>query len=318
MEELIIPEEEKHAILSYLCSRGQILNQIEVFDHMWSELLLQPTQRGWLRLLRINLRRLRSAVVLLGPILPPSGAHWLEFLKKTAEQLGNVREYDVAVRGCEKYAAAMANDENARAAVKVACGEDAPLELENMQMLLQQKRDVQTQLWLENAREGCIAEALKDLMQLLENEEEVARAEKNLAKEFFRVRLADWSVKLSKKLNEVDASTSYTELHKVRIKVKRFRYAYDVYMRNHVDVELLEALKDMQDILGSIHDGERNIEIMTALAVPKYSEALGKELACYKAWREQKIKQRLAEFPEARTCLLECLKHSLSGNKLNY
>ena len=57
-------------MLGYLADRGQIVNMIEVCSGLWDELLDAPYERDWFRFLRIELRRLRSALALLGPLLP--------------------------------------------------------------------------------------------------------------------------------------------------------------------------------------------------------------------------------------------------------
>ena len=94
---------KNYQMLGYLADRGQILNLLEVCNGLWDELLDAPYERDWFRFLRIELRRLRSALALLGPLLPEEGAIWLEQLKLHSNQLGNVREYDVALQACEKY-----------------------------------------------------------------------------------------------------------------------------------------------------------------------------------------------------------------------
>ena len=305
-----LSQEEKEQMLDYLCHRGQFLNQIEVFDNLWDELMVQPFQVSWLRLLRINIRRLRSAVMLVEPILPPQGQEWLQFLKTTAAELGSIREYDVAIKGCEKYEAIMENDDTAED-FSILMGMNVPRQLNSLKQLVQQRRDVQCQLWLERAKVGWISEGLDDFMYLLEREHHTSEANVMKAKVFFNARLKNWGQKMCEKLMAVTSDSPMNDIHKLRIKIKRYRYSYDVFMRYSVDMELLESLKAMQDLLGYIRDRERNITVMGRLVATKSDTRLQQEFACYKAWSEKEINKKLRGFDALRLEVIEQIQLNL-------
>lgn len=309
-----LSEEQQNQMLIYLCERGQLLNQIEVFDNLWDELMLQPFQVNWLRLLRINIRRLRSAIILAGPLLPSQGKNWLQFLRDTASELGDIREYDVAINGCEKYEKIMElEEENSE---PLASFIDIPIrkQLSGLKQLLQQKRDVQCQMWLEHAKAGWISDGLAELTEKLEQDDQPSEDNILLAKEFLKERLQEWGLKLCEKLEQTSVASPMVDIHRLRIKIKRYRYSYDVYMRYNPDIELLEKLKAMQDMLGYIRDRERNISVMEKLVAAKAEEELTQEFQCYKAWSEKEISKKLESFDALRVELLEHIKNKLYKN----
>ncbi|MDD2356287.1 MAG: CHAD domain-containing protein [Thiovulaceae bacterium] len=75
--------------------------------------------------------------------------------------------------------------------------------------------------------------------------------------------LQNMSKKISKHFNLIDENSSFEELHKQRIKFKRFRYALEMYMHYFSDEDLhLENfydLKKLQDIFGVIQDNSARI-----------------------------------------------------------
>lgn len=301
-------EENKHSMLCYLAMRGQLLNQIELFDTLWDELLEQPMQYSWLRVLRINLRKLRSAIKILEPLLPLEAKEWLAFLKNTADTLGSIREYDVALKECDKYTSYQLEQQ--------IPGLDKCQELLGLKKLLENKRKEKTEAWLETAKSGCISNQLSDLLVLIKNEEKLSVEEEALANAFLQARLQSWGIKLCNRLQNEFDQDSIEKLHSLRIKVKRFRYAYDVYMNLDVDNELLECLKNVQDLLGSIHDGECDISIIEGLVAETTDLQLVKEFDCFKNWRLEKTKQRFESLPNARAELITALQCNIAGARL--
>lgn len=301
-------EDNKHSMLRYLAMRGQLLNQIELFDTLWDELLEQPMQYSWLRVLRINLRKLRSAIKILEPLLPLESKEWLAFLKNTADTLGSIREYDVALKECDKYTSYQLEQQIPDL--------DKCQELLGLKKLLGNKRKEMTDAWLQTAKPGCIANELGDLLILIKNEEKLSVEEEALANAFLQARLQSWGIKLCNRLQNEFDQDSIEKLHSLRIKVKRFRYAYDVYMNLDVDNELLECLKNVQDLLGSIHDGECDISIIEGLVAETTDLQLVKEFECFKNWRLEKTKQRFESLPNARAELITALQCNIAGARL--
>lgn len=304
---------KKYQMLGYLADRGQILNMLEVCNGLWNELLEAPYERDWFRFLRIELRRLRSALALLGPLLPEEGSIWLEQLKLRSGQLGNVREYDVALQSCEKYEAyvleAVRNN--------VAGANEMLKELPRLKAMVLAHREECSVNFNASVRPDCIAQEMKLCMDLLKEPVELSIEDEAKANAFLQSSLQIWGLKLCNKLQNMEKLKNMNQLHKLRIKVKRFRYAYEVYMNKAADEEVLASLKELQDILGSLHDTDRNIEIIDELvANVAMDEELSQEIACFKAWRKLKMEQRLAQLPAVQQRVLNSMKQTIVGVEL--
>lgn len=301
-------EENKYAMLGYLAQRGQLLEQLQGFDELWKKFLEQPLQSDRLRLLRIDLRKLRSTLKILEPLLPSESKQWLGFLKSTADGLGNIREYDVALKGCEKYSTDQLMEENADS--------DLCRELPGLKALLLQVRKEKTEAWLRNVSPDGIGVSLQTLLELLKKDGELSLEEEALANAFLQARLQSWGMKLCNKLKNEVEQDDLEKLHSLRIKIKRFRYAYEVYMAEEADAQLLAALKNVQDILGSIHDGECDIAILEGLTTAFQEEQLTREFNDFKTWRLAKNGQRLENLPVLRSQLLQALEANIEGARL--
>lgn len=304
---------KNYQMLGYLADRGQILNMLEVCNDLWNELLEAPYERDWFRFLRIELRRLRSALALLGPLLPEEGPIWLDQLKLRSNQLGNVREYDVALQACEKYevyvSEALSNN--------VLGFNEMLKELPRLKKMVLAHREEHSVSFNANVRPDCIAQEMKLCMDLLKKPVELSIEDEAKANAFLQSSLQIWGLKLCNKLQNMEKLKNMNQLHKLRIKVKRFRYAYEVYMNKAADEEVLASLKELQDILGSLHDSDRNIEIIDELAVnATMDEELAQEIACFKAWRKLKVEQRLAQLPAVQQRVLNSMKQTIVGVEL--
>lgn len=304
---------KNYQMLGYLADRGQILNMLEVCNGLWNELLEAPYERDWFRFLRIELRRLRSALALLGPLLPEEGSIWLAQLKLRSGQLGNVREYDVALQSCEKYEAyvleAVRNN--------VVGANEMLKELPRLKAMVLAHREECSVNFNASVRPDCIAQEMKLCMDLLKELVELSIEDEAKANAFLQSSLQIWGLKLCNKLQNMEKLKNMNQLHKLRIKVKRFRYAYEVYMNKAADEEVLASLKELQDILGSLHDTDRNIEIIDELvANVAMDEELSQEIACFKAWRKLKMEQRLAQLPAVQHRVLNSMKQTIVGVEL--
>lgn len=312
MEEVLLVE-KNYQLLGYLADRGQIVNQLEVCSALWDELLDAPYERDWFRSLRIALRRLRSALALLEPLLPEEGAGWLNQLKLRSGQLGNVREYDVALQACSKYddfvLEALGNNE--------ANGVVLLKELPRLKEILLATRESKAAAFNAEAKTGCIAQEMMPCIELLRKPVELSIEDEAKANAILQSSLQIWGLKLCNKLQNMEKLKTVGQLHKLRIKVKRFRYAYEVYMNGAADEELLLSLKELQDVLGSLHDSDRNIEIIDEIvAKMAMDEALAQEVACFKLWREVKKEQRMKQLQPAALKVLLSLQQNILGAEL--
>lgn len=302
-------EENCYQMLGYLAERGQVVKQIEICNTLWNGLLDDLQQNMLLRDLRINLRQLRSVMLLLSPLFPPEGEEWREKMKAMYMALGNVREYDVAYQACVKYEAHTEE-------LKVD-NEDICSELPRLKELLQKEYNERIIAWASIAEKNCITREMQLCLEILSKECGLSIEDEAKANAFLQARLQLWGIKLYNKLQEMSTDHSVAQQHKLRVKVKRFRYAYGVFMSEAADEELLESLKALQDILGSLHDSDRDIEIIDEVVINQGVDAiLLKEVECFKIWREVKKQQRIEQLLPATTRLLSALKENVVGTEL--
>lgn len=82
--------------------------------------------------------------------------------------------------------------------------------------------------------------------------------------------LQNMSEKLSKQFNLIDQNSSFEELHKLRIKFKRFRYALEMYLHYFGDedqkIKNLYDLKELQDLFGIIQDNNTRLGLLAEVS----------------------------------------------------
>lgn len=311
--ETVLDLHKNYRMLIYLAKRGALVDQLKACSDLWDQLLDTPYDREGFRSLRIELRRLRSALALLKSLLPEDGEAWLAQLKLRSNQLGNVRDYDVALQACFKYEAYVleqlsTGSEESKQYLK---------ELPRLKAMLLKERETRVEFFNTDVRPGCIAQDVASCLEVLKNSVELSLEEEATANALLQSSLQLWGLKLGNKLQNLDKLKTAEQLHKLRIKVKRFRYAYEVYMETALDRELLLKIKEFQDILGSLHDGDRNLELISeSLAVVEMDDELAKEVACFKAWREIKKQQRMEQLQPAALQLLASLQDNIVGTAL--
>ena len=86
------------------------------------------------------------------------------------------------------------------------------------------------------------------------------------------------------------------QLHKVRIKLKRFRYALQSVPEIAVSPQLLRSLKYLQDMLGLLHDDYVNEQYLAQL-VAAHDELpeLRYEVAMLRGWERAKADAALEQ-----------------------
>ena len=77
---------------------------------------------------------------------------------------------------------------------------------------------------------------------------------KETARHFVARRLAAWCDKMLSLSKKYPDFTDMDDLHEIRIKVKRFRYVTQTVDLTNLPLDLLRQLKQLQDVLGLLHD----------------------------------------------------------------
>ena len=257
--------------------------QVYYVSKLWQEVLSRGPERSLLRQLRVKLRRLRSLLTLCKPLLPEQEAvHWQGVLKASTNRLGDVREYDVALQICSRL---QRSREQAEAA------------LPQLTALLTQLRGMAAAKVLRGLRLNRLTLELARLLLWLYS---VPAPERELTlAEFLSRRFGNWHDKLMELPEKYPDLHNMEQLHRIRIKLKRFRYALQSVPELAPEARLLRSLKYLQDMLGLLHDDYINTMMVEKLvaANPKIKE-LRYEAALFSGWEQAKADAALEALPQ--------------------
>lgn len=257
--------------------------QVYYVSKLWQEVLSRGPERSLLRQLRVKLRRLRSLLTLCKPLLPEQEAvHWQGVLKASTNRLGDVREYDVALQICSRL---QRSREQAEAA------------LPQLTALLTQLRGTAAAKALRGLRLNRLTLELARLLLWLYS---VPAPERELTlSEFLSRRFGNWYDKLMELPEKYPDLHNMEQLHRIRIKLKRFRYALQSVPELAPEARLLRSLKYLQDMLGLLHDDYINTMMVEKLvaAHPKIKE-LRYEAALFSGWEQAKADAALEALPQ--------------------
>ena len=314
--------------------------QLYSVNKLWEQLLTsEGAHKSLWRQLRVKLRRLRSVLALVKPLVPAGELKgWQGLLKARAQSLSSVRECDVLLSNCARL----------RAYEQYGADEAGTAKTKAKDVLVQQDLAASyalQQTHQQNAMQEQPAQATPQLVQLLESMRsieqnkvrstlklneltlELARLELFLRREsaahgltgkwattslkkFFAQRLAGWADKLLILPQGEPDVHDMEQLHRVRIKLKRFRYALQSVPELEASSQLLRSLKYLQDMLGLIHDDYVNEQHLQTL-VEQHAELpeLACEIALLRGWEQGRADAALQQLPrqweEFKTLLTE-------------
>ena len=270
-------------------------------NKLWEQLLLGGgLQKTVWRQLRVKLRRLRSVLSMVKPLFGEANV-WKLALKQQADALSSVREYDVLLQTCGRMGLRQAKAEQA---VSLSQQQARPV----VQSTMEPGAGAvpQLQQLLQGLRQQAQARALQQL-QLNELSYELARMLVALQQaagekcelglhEFFSKRLGGWALKLVQLQDKYGDIRDMEQLHRVRIKLKRFRYALQSVPELNASPKLLRSLKYLQDMLGLVHDDYVNEQYLRQLvsAHPELPE-LRYEVALLRGWEQAKADAALEQ-----------------------
>lgn len=250
--------------------------QVYGVSKLWAQVLATGGERPLWRQLRVKLRRLRSSLTLFKPLLAEAEAQkWQQLLKERAGALSAVREYDVLLLTCSRLKLHQEQEAAPRliAFLQNLRQQEAARTLNGLQLNKLTLEMAQFLLWLHTAT------AVKE--QGLEH--------------FLRQRFARWTDKLLCLPEKYPDLRDMEQLHCIRIKLKRFRYALQTVPELAASPRLLRILKYLQDMLGLLHDTYVN-----GLRLEKLTEAqpeLHCETALLRGWEQAKADAALEQLP---------------------
>lgn len=248
----------------------------------WAQLLGDARDKLLVRQLRVKLRRLRSCFIFFKEVLPEAFVlKWQQSLRNGANVLSKMRELDVALLTCERM-----QRQNPDA------GED-PLE-----EVFKQLREEATQEML--AQERINQHTLAGARFLVSLRAELRlKAKKLRGDKYFGPRLETWMRTMQGLTKKYPDFSNMEDLHKVRIKVKRFRYATQTMNVLAMDAAVVRRLKRLQDMLGFLHDDYINAA-WAKLVLQQHAEdqALKLRAAEFLGWERAKAEASLSLVPE--------------------
>src|SRR5712664_2966881 len=189
--------------------------------------------------MRVATRRMRAALRLFSDLLPAEASSLNDELKWIAGQLGAARDLDVQVRRLRETAAELGLSE-----ALVPYG-----------AWLEEQRQ-RAQADLVSAIEAPRFEQLMEQLQQQQNWSLNPEVDAPLFDDAPR-RLRRTYRQLRKRARRIDDHAPTTELHKVRIRAKRLRYAAEFFVVAYGKPaqRLAELLVSLQDRLGDVQDG---------------------------------------------------------------
>lgn len=261
--------------------------QLYVVNKAWQQFLIHPEEKVFIRQLRVKLRRLRSTLSFFKPLLQRRTAMiWQEKLRQQGELLSRLRELDVALMTCEKIRQQAADS-----------GDNltAPTHVET---LLQKLRSKEQDSCLNKINLGIATNTLAQFNIWLHERPLMPNLAEKKLKKYINIRLNEWCEKLENIDKKCPNFHDMIELHRMRIKVKRFRYAIQTLPEVPRDGSLLRRLKRLQDMLGFLHDDFINAGLVKGFLEDSGNVQLRYEAGLFAGWERAKAEAVIEMLPD--------------------
>ena len=261
--------------------------QVLVINWFWHLLYQDPDNKLLVRQLRVKIRRLRSCLSFFKEGLPEeTAANWQTFFRQEAEALANMRELDAAALTCRRR--------------REAAGEEADSPTVLLDLFLKLRQDEQDKFF-SNSFLNQHTDKLAEFMLWLNRLQ--AGAFKDLGRETARHyvsrRLDKWCDKMLTLSKKYPDFSNMDELHEIRIKVKRFRYVTQTIDLTELPLDLLRQLKQLQDVLGLLHDDYVNAYWARGIALQHPGEEeLQKQIHSFLSWQSARSESLLSVVSE--------------------
>jgi CHAD domain-containing protein len=282
-------------------AKQYLLWQIYGVNSSARALLLNHEEKLLIRQLRVKIRRLRSCLIFFKHLFPEKQFYtWQQTWRSAAENLSVMRELDVALMTCDR----MSTDETGAAADLVA-----PQTLQKEFLRLRQNAGAKfyEQHSLNNMTLQCVRFSLWLQRSLFLN------TKKQKTSTYVAKRMQEWKDNLESLAEKYPDFRNVQNLHKIRIKVKRFRYVIQTIELNGLNNSLLRKLKRLQDLLGFLHDDYVNAIWAEKIAQKaKKSPQLVADISSFVSWGKGKADSTLAILPDLWQDFLQELAQSQS------
>lgn len=249
--------------------------QLYAVNVAWQRFLAVPTDRAAIRQLRVKVRRLRSLLTFFKPALKQEeGLYWQSVLRAQGESIGHLRELDVALMGLERMQ------------------QSFPAEYDRAGYLtgyFTAERDKAIAAALQEYDLRRVTGELSQMYLWLQGQPIMQGYSQLALKKFLLRRLREWSDNIMLLTEQSLDFADMPAAHKVRIKVKRFRYVVMSMPELSAGTNnLLRKLKRLQDMLGFVHDDYVN-GILTQQIDAHGNPELEYEIAMFTGWENAKV-----------------------------
>jgi len=238
--------------------------------------LTNPTAPTHVHELRISLRRLRSLLEFYEPVLDHEQYKYYQAeLRKLGQMLGGLREIDVAYitwQGCR-------------------CAQFSPLKRKiSTGVMLNKLRLLEAEKIVGTLYAGYATPFLLDLWAMLTEKDGQEEAEHHLTvSEYSTSRLVSWLKTVTKQGKIIDW-TDRENVHRLRLQIKKIRYAAEVLEPLFCEVsQLIVRLDTLQINLGLLSDATSTDNLLKKLLKGNGSKALHLEVGMVLGWQGREV-----------------------------
>jgi len=258
-----------NGLLCHLCW------QIYAVSAAWAKFLENPSERVSLRQLRVKIRRLRSCLSFFKPALKlVECTEWQSKLRAQGEELSRLRELDVVLMSLARMRKVASETTQKTSSLEEIFAKSRDIEMKR----------IHTQLSL-----AVMTLELAQLVFWLQNRPATQEYSAKLLKKFLYERVDEWSNNIMCLTDRYPEFSDMQAAHKIRIKVKRFRYALMSFPEVNKEAgNMLRKLKRLQDMLGFLHDDYVNSQLAENI-ITDDNDALRYEAAVFTGWESAKV-----------------------------
>ncbi|MEG1413426.1 MAG: CHAD domain-containing protein, partial [Acidaminococcaceae bacterium] len=243
-------------------------------------------ERLTIRQLRVKIRRLRSCLTFFKPALRRSEvAAWQNVLRRQGEELSLLRELDVALMAIER--------------LKTVAEKNAQSYPDRLEELLRTAR-LQEALRLRKVTAlSTLTASYAELVVWLSCQPLAPAFGGVMLQPYLHTRIGQWCQNIMNLTDKYPDFTNMPEMHKMRIKVKRFRYVLMSLpeFNQATGGNMLRRLKRLQDMLGFLHDEYINEQLVAKLT-QEQKGSLQYEVALFNGWERAKVAAAIEALPD--------------------
>lgn len=277
--------------------------QLYSINKAWYQLLCGSGDKALVRQLRVKLRRIRACYGIAKKLLPkPERDQWQERLKARTDILAATREYDVALMTCMKM---RLNDNGI-----------ARSSSNHLEQVLRDIRHKAAASIIEGEKINSVTKEMAELLLFLYTAPLQERYAAMALQEYLGARFHKWYEDILQLPEQYPDFDDMEQLHKIRIRIRRFRYALQYVPELAPTMALWRSLKNIQDNLGSLHDDYVNGQLIRDVLAQTDDQEVRLEGAVYSGWEQANAVSAQAILPLLWSNLVDLLTEWHEGYSL--